>query len=300
MDDNDEDEIYADDGFDSLPQDELLLLEQNAIRATQEQQELTDGSGYLKILPQAFSRQPQTTVKTPPNQILKKGPLAITRAPVRQQSSSDHGDFDPNDIDAALLGSVDEPVPVEEKDEVETLRFPSKATQREQWRQQPYARPNTDGQNALEFANPRRAGARLSQSQNLTRDCDDIGEIQMQDAPPENEPVGPPPNDEAETLRAQIQEVFTPFTPLEYALINHSFFARENPFGVILQLQIQMCLLSRARLPSFELINPRPRRTTTVKLPRCNVQWQKRQQNKSRSLIGSCLRPKEWRRRTNF
>jgi hypothetical protein len=205
MDDNDEDEIYADVGFDSLPQDELLLLEQNAIRATQHQQDLTDGSGYLKIPPHAYSRQPSNETNLG-NQTLRKSPLAAFRAP-SQPASSDYGELDPGELDAALLGDFDEPVPVEEKEEVDTARLPGAATQRDQWRQQRYGRPNVYNQKSLEYSKPTEARNYLHPPPNGDSSYQNVGEIEMQDAPVVHESAEPPPVVNAEALQVQIQEV---------------------------------------------------------------------------------------------
>lgn len=139
------DDFYSDDDLDALPADALSELETKAVLSTQQK----NLQGQNQTNPQTLPVLPQPSVQTLPVQPRYDGRKAQQYAQsvdYPQQSSSDYGNFDDEDLEADLLDAGDFTNLAEHDQPSLVEKIAGESTQREQWRQDRYSTVTTHHQ----------------------------------------------------------------------------------------------------------------------------------------------------------
>jgi hypothetical protein len=210
-----EDDGYADDDLDALPDYAFHELQEDAVRSTQQPSEkfptsrppprqhpsdLTGGLGRLSV------GKPSVNANDPDN---------------FQPPSSDYGEFDDEMLDGEIFDAAEQPALAAIFDVRATDQHPSESSQREQWRQQRYGAQPSEPRAPEPYAREKSAArvpfrnvAVLQRNHNSVQGTDSV-RSQSGDAS-----VHPPPHGVAdvEALQAQVQKVRLPFKTIYWRL----------------------------------------------------------------------------------
>lgn len=191
--DVDDEDGYSDDDLDALPHDEFSELQNYAIRSTQQ----TSLETRFAASTNNAVRSEERNLRIPSVAANSTSKRTGAIQDYSNQPSSDYGDFDEEMPDGEILDTAEEPGTNAIKESRAATLPVGEATQREQWRQQRYARPQY--QQIQEPSLPHMGKDVQAMAQDQRHGKDNV------DSPG----LGSQPNSQADvvSLRLQLQEV---------------------------------------------------------------------------------------------